>query len=297
MTDFPKYMHIERFGTDEVEGIELGTCYIFPKIDGTQGVVWYQGGALHCGSRQRELIGELDNQGFKAHIEQKNNIIEMARNYPNDLVFYGEYLLKHSLGTYRNDAWGKFYIFDIFSLTEQKYLVYEKLKEICDLFEVNYIPCQAIIENPSLEQLQREIEKNVFLIEEGKGIGEGIVIKNYKFQNKFGRTTWAKIVTNEFKEKHWRAMGPPEIKGEKQIEQEIVKKYCTDEFIQKTFSRVSQDGWNSKKIPMLLGIIWHDFVNEEIWQILKDYKNPVIDFKKMNIYLIHKIKDVLSNVF
>jgi len=34
---FMKYQHVERYGTDEVEGIELGETYIFPKIDGTNG--------------------------------------------------------------------------------------------------------------------------------------------------------------------------------------------------------------------------------------------------------------------
>lgn len=28
--EFKKYMYIERFSTDEVQGIELGKCYIFP---------------------------------------------------------------------------------------------------------------------------------------------------------------------------------------------------------------------------------------------------------------------------
>jgi hypothetical protein len=35
MNDFVKYQHIERYGVDEVNGIDIGTCYIFPKIDGT----------------------------------------------------------------------------------------------------------------------------------------------------------------------------------------------------------------------------------------------------------------------
>jgi len=29
---FKKYTHIVRFGHDEVEGIEDGTCYVFPKL-------------------------------------------------------------------------------------------------------------------------------------------------------------------------------------------------------------------------------------------------------------------------
>ena len=33
--EFTKYQHIERLGTTETNGIEMGMCYIFPKIDGT----------------------------------------------------------------------------------------------------------------------------------------------------------------------------------------------------------------------------------------------------------------------
>ena len=35
---FRRYQHIERFGNDEVAGIEDGTCYVFPKIDGTNAI-------------------------------------------------------------------------------------------------------------------------------------------------------------------------------------------------------------------------------------------------------------------
>ena len=30
-------MHLERYGNEEVEGIEQGTTYVFPQLDGTNG--------------------------------------------------------------------------------------------------------------------------------------------------------------------------------------------------------------------------------------------------------------------
>ena len=63
--EFRKYQHIERFGTDEVDGIEFGKCYIFYKIDGTNGSVWLDNdGNLKAGSRNRELTLENDNARF-----------------------------------------------------------------------------------------------------------------------------------------------------------------------------------------------------------------------------------------
>ena len=40
---FVKYMHLERYGNEEVDGIEQGTTYVFPKLDGTNAQVWVDG--------------------------------------------------------------------------------------------------------------------------------------------------------------------------------------------------------------------------------------------------------------
>ena len=59
--EFLKYQHVERYGNDEVDGINIGTCYVFPKIDGTNASVWLgEDGEIHAGSRNREL--RLDNE-------------------------------------------------------------------------------------------------------------------------------------------------------------------------------------------------------------------------------------------
>ena len=37
---YKSYQHIEKLGRDEVEGILNGKCYIQPKIDGTNSVLY-----------------------------------------------------------------------------------------------------------------------------------------------------------------------------------------------------------------------------------------------------------------
>ena len=57
---FLKYMHLERYGNEEVDGIEQGTTYVFPKLDGTNAQLWVDPERnLKAGSRNRKL--ELDN--------------------------------------------------------------------------------------------------------------------------------------------------------------------------------------------------------------------------------------------
>jgi hypothetical protein len=148
---FKKYQHIERFGTDEVLGIELGISYIFPKIDGTNGSVWYENGEIKAGSRARELTLENDNQGFYDYILKDNRIIDFLYEFPEYRLF-GEWLVPHSLKTYKQEVWGKFYIFDVAIDTlggGLQYLIYENYKEKLEKHNLDYIPCIAKIKNGS----------------------------------------------------------------------------------------------------------------------------------------------------
>ena len=109
---FIKYQHLERFGTTEVAQIELGECYIFPKIDGTNASVWIEDGKIKAGSRTRELSLESDNAGFYEWVLKQGNLLEYLTENPTHRIF-GEWLVPHSLKTYRETAWRRFYIFDI----------------------------------------------------------------------------------------------------------------------------------------------------------------------------------------
>ena len=82
-------------------------------------------------------------------------------------------------------------------------------------------PIDKIV-NPTNEQLMKLLESNHYLMQ-GDEIGEGIVIKNYGYRNRYGRQTWAKIVRAEFHKT--KGTPKPKIIGLSEIEQAIVDKY------------------------------------------------------------------------
>lgn len=306
-----KYQHVERFGTDEVDNINIGECYIFPKLDGTNGQVWFEDGEIKAGSRRRELSEDKDNAGFLNEWVKSNEskLKALFEEFPHWRL-HGEWLVPHSLKTYREDAWREFYIFDVSRLKDKEeivhdgdsrlmYIHYEIYRPHLHNHGFNYLVPQSIISNPSYEQLIHECKANTFLIKDGKGCGEGIVIKNYDFKNKYNRQTWAKIVTNEFKETHKREMGPTEKNGPDLIEERIVDDLLTSAMVEKTYSKITseKEGWKSSYIPQLLGRVWHDFVTEESWNIVKKYKNPKIDYKTLNHLCIQKVKQVKPELF
>jgi len=166
-------------------------------------------------------------------------------------------------------------------------------------YGIDYIPPICVIKNGNHETFLKATEKNTFLVEDGQGVGEGVVLKNYNYQNRYGRQTWAKIVRNEFKEKHVREMGVPEVKAKKMVEEAVVEEYCTSSFIEKEYAKIvnSNGGWSSKNIPELLGRVFSELVREEAWNFVKQNKYPTINFKTLNQFTVNKIKEVKPELF
>lgn len=299
MTEFKKYQHLERLGTTEVDGIETGTCYVFPKLDGTNASVWIDAeGNLKAGSRNRVLSQENDNAGFLFHVLQNEDTYRpYFEKHPNHIL-YGEWLVPHSLRTYRDTAWKVFYVFDVYNVETEQYLHYDVYSEELKAFNIEYIPPITIIKNGSDEQFRMCVEKNKYLIEEDQGFGEGVVVKNYEFVNQFGRVVWAKVISNSFKDIHHKEMGVP-ILGGISIEEKIANDFVTSHLVEKTYAKIvtEEDGWSSKYIPRLIQTVFYDLIQEETWNFIKAHKNPKVDFKYLQRLTTQRVKEIKPEVF
>ncbi len=295
------YMHVEKFGNDEVQGIELGEVYVFPKLDGTNASVWSnhnpQAMELGFGSRQRTLSLENDNAGFMNAMHTDIRIVSWFADNPK-LRLYGEWLVPHTLKTYRDDAWRKFYVFDVFNDETETYMDYNTYKPLLDKYGLDYLPPLAILTNGEYDRFIHVLGNNNFYVKDGEGNGEGIVLKNFSYYNPFGRQIWAKIVSSEFKEKHYKEMGAPE--SELTLVEETIANECiTQALCEKEYAKIKleKDGWTSKYIPELLGRVYHAHVTEDIWNVLKQHKDPTINFKTLKHFITRNIKLQLPTVF
>jgi hypothetical protein len=299
---FLKYQHLERYGNTEVEGIEVGTCYVFPKLDGTNGSVWLDpskpfGEKFCCGSRNRELSLDNDNAGFMKAMFDDDAVVPYIYQNPSH-VLYGEWLVPHTLKTYNDDAWRKFYVFDVYDRNKERLLSYDEYSEGLIADGINVIAPIAIIKNGNIDHFTECLSKAHYLVKDGEGSGEGVVIKNYDYKNKYGRQTWAKIVTNEFKAKHHITMGAPVV-GCEIVEEKIAAKYVTQALVDKVEAKIVNEmgGWSSKYIPRLINTVWYDVVTEETWNFVKEFKNPKVDFKVLSHYVTAKIKELKKELF
>ena len=196
---------------------------------------------VRCVSRTRTLSEEADNAGFFRwvhELENRKKFDEVRLGGGASWQIYGEWLVPHTLKTYRADAWRRFYVFDVYDNSKDRYLSYDEYEPTIKGAGLDVIEPLCIFTNPSEAQLQREAEQNTYLILDGAGCGEGIVVKNYLWQNQWGGQPWGKIVRNEFKEENKRAFGTTEKHGEWQVEADIAEQYVTEALVIKTRAKI-----------------------------------------------------------
>lgn len=328
---FIKYHHVERLGNDEVEGVLDGRAFVFPKIDGTNASLWAEDGELKAGSRNRSLeTGAKDNAGFYEWALQSPQLERFTEYFTQNptLRLYGEWLVPHTLKAYRDEAWREFYVFDVGEDTDcetcegkglftdeyvsnvkcricngagtfTRLVSFEDYSPYLEELGITYIPPLRILREARESDVYDLLSQNFYLMPDGsESVGEGLVIKNYDYRNKYGRQTWGKVVRQEFKEQHVTNMGAPEL-GAYGIETIIIET-LTKSMVGKVIAKIQLEedtGWKSQYIPRLLGTVYHDFITEELWDLLKTYKQPRIDFKYLQRLTTQRIKMLYPEIF
>lgn len=320
MSDFRRYDHVERLGHSDVEGLEIGTVHIFPKLDGTNGSVWYDpaGARLRCASRNRELSLDSDNAGFAdwVHGGASPGLVSVLRERPS-WILYGEWMVPHTLKTYRAETWRRFWVFDVWDLAIARYVLFDEYAPALRAGGLDWVEPLSIAENPTREQLQSQVATNTYLIQDGAGVGEGIVLKNYGWRNKYDRQPWAKIVRNEFKENNRRAFGTLKLGEAFQVEVAIAEEHCSPTLVGKTRAKIVaalagdagvdlmvpnaqrtiEENYRGKLIPRLLETVYHEVVAECLWQAVKDHHDPTVNFKTLRGHCFRLTKQYATDLF
>lgn len=303
--DFKKYQHIEKLGSSEVDGILNGTVYVYYKIDGTNGCIWLnKDGMLSFGSRNRELFWNADNADFLKSIVNDERthdaLLHYLHHHPTHII-YGEWLVPHTLKTYNENAWKKFYIFDIYDTETGKYVPYESYAELFDERYPNlyYIPLLAKLENPTEEDLKKLLDSTGnWLVKENSGLGEGIVIKNYDFVNRYGRINWAKMLCEDFRTTKNKVRSENrENKEENPIEYEIIKLMTVEHVIKeknKVLEKYNTEFFESKFIFEIINRAFNEFWRDNWEIILKKFKHPTINFKVLKQLSDKFVKETLG---
>lgn len=282
MSEFRKYDKIHRLGKEETIGILEGVCHIQEKLDGANASIWLDGdGQIQCGSRNRHLIDDNFN-GFVDYVKSHEGIKGYLTVHPN-AILYGEWLVRHSV-KYPEGAYKKFYLFDI--CLDGKLMHPNVVRASAYTYGILAVPTiGTIFNNPTVEELKALVGKSA-LAESG----EGIVIKNMDFVNKFGDVCYAKMVCENFQESSKAAI----VDNDK--ESYVVSKYMTVGRVVKIMNKLQpeiNERLDMQHIPRICNSAYHDMVTEEIWEITK--KVDIINFKVLAKLAFLKAKELYIN--
>ena len=299
---FKRYPKVHRLGKEETDGILEGDVHVEEKIDGANAQIWIEDGKIAIGSRNNTLCSDVMNpvegdnyfNGFLEYVAGHEGIKKLLTENTN-LRLYGEWLVKHTIH-YTETSFHQFYLFDIsFVSTQDKEtcLSKENVISTAKRFGINTPAYHGMFTNPTTEQLMVFVGKSTIGEE-----GEGIVLKNEGFIDKFGDNTYAKIVTQSFTESNGITFGGNNKYSDTYHEMWVVNKFITLARVQKIMQKLQpqiEERLDLKHIPRIINTVYHDMLTEEIWAIAK--KVPALDFKRL-CSLSHKkaiqiYKDIL----
>lgn len=272
MINHKSYMDIVTFATKFSDGFSKGDKIVIQeKIDGANASFQYDStdGTFVSFSRKQTLNFMNTLRGFKTFVDQLDTSI--FKQFP-DYRFYGEWLVAHTVN-YPNDKYQRFYLFDIYDTINEKWLSFDKIKEINNNTKLEMVPIFYEGEFIDWNHINSFIGKSNMGIE----LGEGIIVKNMsKLNDPNNRMPfYIKLVASSFQEVHRTHVKIPlsidEIER-RESELALTKSIVTEARIRKIInklidSNIIQYDWDLKdmsKISKILPrLVYDDCVKEE----------------------------------
>lgn len=287
------YGKVHRYGKEEVEGVLVGRVVVQEKVDGANAQIWMEDGVIRVGSRNRELRDDESFNGLREYVKNHEGIHKLLEEQPT-LRLYGEWLVKHTI-SYRETAYKKFYLFDIWNDDGQYFMPVESVEATARAFGIDMVPVLLIIHDPTMEQILPFVAKSEF-----GDRGEGVVLKNLDFRNSFGDLCFAKIVDEAFKEDNGITFGGNNKFSDTYHEMWVINKFMTLARIEKIMNKVQpmvDHKLGMADIPRITNTAYHDLLTEEIWEI--QARCPSINFHALKRIANKKAKqiyvDILNN--
>lgn len=257
--------------------------------------------------------GAIDHFERVGHILINHFFLSGGRMH--DITIFGEWLVPHTV-KYEKQFYNRFYVFDLYDKLTRKFIPYltgENEGGILGKFHIdpeNFMSQRNETKNPwfILSQiLNKHYKENIMHIVPHDNIDtqnvdkaiaqalelpdpcnakyrEGIVIKNYDFTNAYGRQEHAKVIHDMFSETKVKKITKDKDTTEAGVVRGIIERYFTFNRIEKNIHKIEMSleenaTFSDKNFHQLIGIVFHDVISEELFDILKKFKQPTINFK------------------
>jgi hypothetical protein len=260
MVEQKKFTDVVRLGHKSTIGVlaEGDNIVIQEKIDGANASFRRVGNELVAFSRNHQLSEENTLGGFYQFVKELN--IQIGEG----LIFFGEWTNPHKVKYPEHQK--KFFLFDIYDVTQGKYLPWETVKRVGQSLGLNLVPVFYEGEYKGFDHLQSFVGKTELGGMLGDiPTGEGIVVKNVDYTDRFGNQMYVKLVTDAFREVQ-KQKAPKDPKVESTQEQKFVDQTVTTARIEKFLHKFVDEG-----------ILDEQFGIEDMGTILKNMNTRIYE--------------------
>ena len=250
-----KFMDIVRYGHRDTHGVlnEGDYIAIMEKLDGANAsfCLSEDGKEVLAFSRNRQLDEENDLRGFYWWVKENINPNSILSGH----IYFGEWLVKHKVD-YGINGGQQFYLFDVFSVEENEYLPISFVVREAYRIKLQLAPILYAGPYRGYDHLSQFVNRSA-LAENG----EGIVVKNYDYRDRYGKQLFIKLVTDKFVEIQPRHQNQPS--GQ---EGQYIKTFMTSARVEKLLLKLVDEG-----------ILDEQFGIEDMGTILRNLGTRVYD--------------------
>ena len=264
--------------------------YIEEKIDGSQLSILINNDKLEFYNKNK-IIPE-NNSVFTKAISMLKYKYDDKNILNSNYIYHGEAVckIKHNVNVYSRTPTNYFIVYDIYDITNNKYVSLEIKKEECERVNLELVQILYCNTDPEINPYTM-CTKLIEQIESGEitsclgGMPEGIVLKHFAFtQNNKISSPKLKYVTTNFKERHTIKQPKTELSADEFLDR-LGNSFCTESRFHKAYQHLTESGMidpnNVKRsdLDKLIGELNSDFdkeYKEEITLLLWIEFSPLI---------------------
>lgn len=252
-----KYKSIVRYGKSGNEISARGKIVIWEKLDGANASFMRDGDKVVCYSRTTQLFGGKESNlgGFYEWVQENIKAEDLIEGY----IYFGEWMNRHKIDY--GEHLKKFFMFDVYSNIIDSYQDLEVIKLEAERLGLSLAPIFYEGDYVSEEHIQSFVGKSMLAPD---GVGEGVVVKNYNYTDKFGNQLFTKIVTKAFQETNGAKVR--EMKAKPDPVAQFVNDTVTEARVEKILHKLVDEG----KLK-------EDYAIEDMNEILKALGSSVYD--------------------
>ena len=281
-----KYLDIARLKKKYLNKFEVGDkICVTEKVDGANASFTYDPvtNETIAFSRNKQLDSSNTLRGFYEWTQQLDQEIVRDLTDCGRYIIFGEWLVPHTVH-YPEQAYNKFYMFDIYDTVKKEYMPQDftwgkyylvrgfdsKMEFVPRLYSGNFTNWEMLMDIVGTTKLGAE------------PCGEGIVIKNQSKLN--SENSYIKIVSSQFSEvkgaKKVKEVSPEDL-AKKKEEEDSVKTIVTRRRVEKILEKLVDEGiitenWDEKDLGIIskniTKLVYEDCRKEEPEVVLKNKK-------------------------